>query len=205
MKADKGQYGYRNQKKRQRLAITLFFAAAVIAQLAARCFTQDQAARNILTVMAILTVLPMANMGSPLIASWKYSTPDRSFYEKVHPYETKMIILYDLILTTKEDIMPMDAIAVHPQGVFAYCTLEKLDTAKAEKALNALFSGNKLDPNVKILREERSFFRRLDSLKPADSYEDDGSTAYAAALLKNLSHVTVHETVRAKRGSKRFL
>lgn len=187
MKANKGQYGYRNQKKHMRLAITLFFAAAIIAQLAARYLTQDQAARNILTVMAILTVLPMANMGSPLIASWKYSTPDRSFYDKVHPYEEKMIILYDLILTTKEDIMPMDAIAVHPQGVFAYCTSAKLDTAKAEKALNALFTGNKLDPNVKIIREERSFLRRLDSLKPSDSYEDDGSTAYAAALLKSLS------------------
>lgn len=187
MKTNKGQYGYRNQKKRLRLAITLFFAAAVIAQLAARHFTQDQAARNILTVMAILTVLPMANFGSPLIASWKYRTPDRSFYEKIRPYETKMILLYDLILTTKEDIMPMDAIAVHPKGVFAYCTASKLDTDRAEKALNALFTANKLDPNVKILREERSFLRRLDSLKPADSCEDDGSTAYAAALLKNLS------------------
>lgn len=186
-KAEKGQYGYRNRKKRIRLAITLFFAAAVIAQLAARSFTQDQAAKNILTVMAILTVLPMANIGSPLIASWKYRTPDYSFYEKVRPYETKMILLYDLILTTKEDIMPMDAIAVHPQGVFAYCTSSKLDTAKAEKALNDIFAGSRLDSNVKILREERSFLRRLDSLKPADSYEDDGSTAYAAALLKNLS------------------
>lgn len=187
MKIDKGQYGYRNHKKHLRLAVTLFFAAAVIAQLIARALTQDQAARNILTVMAILTVLPMANMGSPLLASWKYKTPERGFYEKIRPYETKMIILYDLILTTKEHIMPMDAIAVHPQGVFAYCTSEKLDTAKAEKALNALFTGNRLDPNVKIIREERSFLRRLDSLKPADHYEDDGSTAYAAALLKNLS------------------
>lgn len=187
MKANKGQYGYRDQKKRIRLAVTLFFAAAIIAQVVARALTQDQAARNILTVMAILTVLPMANMGSPLIASWKYRTPDRSFYEKIHPYEEKVVILYDLILTTKEDIMPMDAIAVHPQGVFAYCTSSKLDAAKAEKALNTLFSANKLDPNVKLIREERSFLRRLDSLKPADSYEDDGSTAYAAALLKSLS------------------
>ena len=84
-------------------------------------------------------------------------------------------------------MLPFDAVAVHPKGVYAYCISGKIDAAKAETALNGLFTANKLEPNVKIMKDERSFLRRLDSLKPASEYEDDGTMAYAASLMKNLS------------------
>lgn len=186
-KTEKGQYGSRNHGRKLRLIITLVLAAAILAQLAARWMTDNQAAKNILTVMAILTVLPMANMASPLLASWKYRTPDRGFYEKVRPYEEKTVILYDLILTTKEQIIPADAAAVHPQGVFIYAPPGKLDTQKAEKSLQALFAANKLDLKIRLIRDEAGFLRRLASLKPAETGEDDGTVDYAASLLKNLS------------------
>lgn len=187
MKINKGQYGYRDSNRKIRLMITLVLVAGILAQLAARSLTDNQAAKNILTVMAILTVLPMANMASPLLASWKYRTPSREFHQKIQTYEGKCTILYDLIVTTKEFVMPFDAVAVHPKGVYAYCISKKIDAAKAEKALNALFAANKLDPNVKVIKDEHSFLRRLDSLKPASEYEDDGTTAYAASLMKSLS------------------
>ena len=140
MKIRKGQYGYRDQHKKSRALLTGLFAVAIIAQLIARQLASEQAAKNILTVMAILTVLPMANLASPLLASWKYRTSERAFYEKARAYEGKCTMLYDLIVTTKEQI-----------------------------------------------RDPHAFFRRLDSLKPASEYEDDGVVAYAAALMKNLS------------------
>ena len=58
MKIRKGQYGYRDQHKKSRALLTGLFAAAIIAQLIARQLASEQAAKNILTVMAILTVLP---------------------------------------------------------------------------------------------------------------------------------------------------
>ena len=71
MKIRKGQYGYRDQHKKSRALLTGLFAVAIIAQLIARQLASEQAAKNILTVMAILTVLPMANLASPLLASWR--------------------------------------------------------------------------------------------------------------------------------------
>lgn len=186
MKKEKGQFGYRNSNRLFRLFLVLLFAAAILAQLAARQLTQNQSAKNILTVMAILTVLPMANLASPLLASWKYQTPPMSFYEKIKPYEETCVILYDLIVTTKDAVLPMDAVAVHPKGVFAYCS-KPADISKAEKEINQIFINNKLDPKVKIIKEEHGFLRRLDSLKPLDTYEDDGTVPAAANLMKNLS------------------
>lgn len=187
MKINKGQFGYRDHHRKIRLALVLIFAAAILAQLGARQLTDNQSAKNILTVMAILTVLPMANLASPLIASWRYRTPSEEFHKKIQGYEDKCVILYDLIVTTKEFVMPMDAVAVHPKGVYACCTSSKIDAARAEKALNALFTANKLDPNLKLIKDEHSFLRRLESLKPAAEYEDDGTVPYAAKLMKNLS------------------
>ncbi|MCI8577203.1 MAG: O-linked GlcNAc transferase-like protein [Lachnospiraceae bacterium] len=186
-KKKKGQYGYRDQNRRMRLALTLFFAAAILAQLAARHLATEQAAKNILTVMAILTVLPMANLASPLLASWSCRTPDRGFYERIRGYETKCVILYDLVVTTKEQILPLDAVAVHPNGVTAFCPKQKLDAAKAEKALGNLFIASRLDPAVKIIKEEKKFLQRLENLKPSGEYADDGSVEGAVALLKSLS------------------
>ncbi|MDD3253913.1 MAG: O-linked GlcNAc transferase-like protein [Lachnospiraceae bacterium] len=189
MKIKKGQYGYRNQNRKQRFLITAVLAAAIVIQLLARYFTANPSAKNILTVMAILTVLPMANMASPLLASWKYRTPPQAFYERVRPYEERCRIIYDLVVTTKEFILPIDAAVVHPNGVCAYCTSKspKLNTAKAEKAIQELFRANKVELGVKLILDEHSFLRRLDNLKPMQEYEDDGSVDYAAALLKTLS------------------
>ena len=70
----KGQYGYRDYHRKIQLMKVLFGAAMILVQLLARNFTENQAARNVLTLMAILSVLPTANVASPLLASWKYKT-----------------------------------------------------------------------------------------------------------------------------------
>ncbi len=183
----KGEYGYRTHHRKMQIGMVAFGAAMILAQLAARHFVEDQAWKNILTVMAILSVLPTANIASPLFAGWRFKTPPKEFYDRVHPYEERFTILYDLVITSKEAIMPMDAAIVHPTGVYCFCTLDKVDARKGETYLNGMFTAHRLDPHVKIIKDEKTFFQRLDSLKPASEYEDDGSVEYGAGLLKNLS------------------
>ncbi|MCI8515556.1 MAG: O-linked GlcNAc transferase-like protein [Hungatella sp.] len=186
-KPKKGQYGYRNYHRNLQLAKVIFGGAMILVQLGARKFTDNQAAKNILTVMAILSVLPTANVASSLLASWIYKTPGKEFYERVRLFEEKGLILYDLIITSKEQIMAMDAIMVHPLGVFALVSSPKTDGKKAEVFLNDIFKAHRLTPHVKVIKEERAFLKRLDSLRPAGELEDDGSLEYGADVLKHLS------------------
>ena len=53
MKINKGQYGYRDKNRKMRLSITAVLILAILAQLLARYLTDNQAAKNILTVMAV--------------------------------------------------------------------------------------------------------------------------------------------------------
>ncbi len=183
----KGQYGYRNYHKRIELLKILAGAVLILILLGVRMAVKETAWKNILTVSAILTVLPTANLASPFFASVKYRTPGEAFYQKLSSCEDKGEVLYDLILTTRDFILPMDGILVHPAGVYCYCTNARISVPKAEEALNQIFKAHKLDPHVKIILEESAFWKRAASLRPAGEYEDDGSVEYTVKLLKNLS------------------
>ena len=186
-KRDKGQYGYRNYHRNVQLAKVIFGGVMILVQLGARNFTDNQAAKNILTVMAVLSVLPAANVASPLLASWSYKTPGKEFYERVRPFEARGLILYDLIITSGEQIMAMDAVMVHPMGVFALLSSPKADIKKGEKFLNDTFKAHGLPSHVKVIREEDAFMKRLGSLKAAGETRDDKSVDYEKKKKKNLS------------------
>lgn len=186
-KKEKGQYGYRDYHKKMQILKVLFGGAMILVQLLARNFTENEAAKNVLTLMAILSVLPTANVASPLLASWKYKTCSRELFEKVSNFEGTGRILYDLIVTSREMVIPLDVVMVHPKTVAALCVSPKVDIKKAEKYLNETWKTHKLNPNVKIITEENMFLKRLKELKPSQEYEDDGSVEYGAGLLKNLS------------------
>ena len=87
-------------------------------------FYRQDSVKKILTVMAIVTVLPAANLASPLIAIFKYHTPEQAFHEAYMPYEEKFEVLYDLVLTTPEDVIPSDVTVVHPTGIYVYCIIQ---------------------------------------------------------------------------------
>ena len=171
-KIKKGDYGYRNHFKRKQLFIIALLALFIIAQLVGRSFTDNDSVKKILTVMAIVTVLPAANLASPLIAIFKYHTPEQAFHEAYMPYEGKFEVLYDLVLTTPEDVIPSDVTVVHPTGIYVYCINPKL---------------NVKDPNLKIVTSRSTFDKRIHSLKPASEYEDDGTVEYGVRVIKGLS------------------
>ena len=96
-------------------------------------------------------------------------------------------VLYDLFLTTPEDVIPSDVTVVHPTGIYVYCINPKLNVKRAEAGLNELLKANKLDPNLKIVTSRSTFDKRIHSLKPASEYEDDGTVEYGVRVIKGLS------------------
>lgn len=186
-KIKKGMYGYRSAHKKNQILIVLLFLSVIAALLVARQLITWDSLRNLVTISAILTVLPMANLASPLVASWKIAETPADFYEACRPYEEKFPVLYDLIITSSELIIPIDVSVIHPTGVYMFCPVKTADTKKAEKFLNEMLVGWKLDGNVKIMTEKKNYLNRLATLKPVTEEDDDGSTPHVEKLLKSLS------------------
>lgn len=183
----KGQYGYRNYHRRIELGKVLAGAALILIQLLARTMTDSSSLKNILTVSAILSVLPVANWASPLLASWKYKTLNTELYKKACTHEGKSRMLYDLIITSRDAVMPVDVAAVHPTGIYAYCTAKRLDTGKAERFLKDMFLSHDLEFNIRIILDEGEFFNCISSLESEAEHKDDGSVERGVTLLKSLS------------------
>lgn len=187
MKVEKGLRGYRASRKKRMALMVLFFVLAIILQLLARFFINQIPAKNILTVMAVLTVLPAANLASPLVASWGIHAPEESLFGGMKGAERKGTVLYELIITSRDFIMPVDAAVIHPHAVILYCPSPRINPGKAEAFVNEMLKKQGLASNAKVIKDQKSFFRRLDSLRPASDYDDDGSTVQAALMLKSLS------------------
>ncbi|WP_194609200.1 O-linked GlcNAc transferase-like protein [Clostridium vitabionis] len=184
-KVEKGEMGYRKYFRTKRLAGVGAMLAVIAVLVIIRARTEGTAAM-LSTLSAVFMAIPMANYATPLIASWKWRGTPESTHAMYQKYEKRFPVLYDLILTTREAVMPVDVAVVHPTGVYCYCTNPKAKTAQAEKSLNAYFQSVKLDPNLHIFVEKKLFDRRINTLKPASAYEDDGSLDYAAKTLKSL-------------------
>lgn len=159
MKVAKGCYGYRDYRKKWMFGLVLFFIVAIIVQLLSRNITEDKNIQTILTVMAILTVLPMANLATPLLASLPYKTISEKLYQTVKSYESEQIVLYDLIITSKELILPIDVVVISEKGMIAFCSNPKINGKKAEDYLSEIVP-------TKVFTEELKFLRRLEHLSP---------------------------------------
>ena len=186
-KMEKGEFGYRNRFIRRRILFILFFAVLVALQLISRFFIDNTAFKAIITISAIFTVFPGANLAASLIAMGRYRTPSPEFRERYRPYEKKFRVLYDLIISRYKEMLPLDILVIHPTGYYAYCPKEKGDFAGAEKEINDILVRAHLDPHFHVTNDRKAFDRRLETLKPASEYEDDGTVDYAAETLMNLS------------------
>lgn len=180
-------YGYRSARRKKQIRIIAGFLAAIAVLLISRFFITWDAMKNLLTISAILLVLPMANTASPMVAAWKIRETPEDFYDACRPYEEKFPVLYDLIITSSDLIMPIDAAVIHPSGVYMFCPVKGIDIKKGEKFLNEMLTGWKLDGNAKIMVERKNYLNRLASLKPVAEEDDDGSAPHVEKLLKSLS------------------
>jgi hypothetical protein len=183
----KGQSGYRDYHKKKELFKILTGAVLIIIQLIFREFVDSASLKNTLTVMAILSVLPVANIAAPLLASFRYRSLSPILEEKASAYEEKGILLYDLIISSREQLLPMDVVLVMPDEIYAYCTAVKADSDKAELYIKQMLSQHKLEYSVKVMFEENAFLKRLSSLKSNEKNEDNGRSDQTVALLKSLS------------------
>lgn len=183
----KGQYGYRNYHRKTELGKVLAGVALILVQLLLRGIGDSSSWKNLLTITAILSVLPVANWASPLLAAWRFKTMSEELYHKAASYEGTCRMLYDLIITSRESLMPVDVAAVHPTGVYIYCTDKRVEREKAECFLKDMFLSRQLKLEVRFLLDEKEFLNCLFGLKPETEHKDEGCIEQGASLLKSLS------------------
>ena len=146
MTKKKGEYGYRKYFKIKNGIIIGFFVFIILLLFISSKLTKNADISRILLVSSILTVLPMANLLSPFLVVFKYKSFE---YEKIKEYLDDKHFLFDIILTMKEQVMPLDIIYIDEERIFGILS-NKADKSKTEEFIKERMKIGGIKVSVKI-------------------------------------------------------
>lgn len=161
----KGDFNYLCWQKKYTSVRSAAYFGIVLAVFVIGLIT-TKTRNNMLTVVAILGVLPA---GKSLVNTFmyiKFKPVGESFHKILQPFEKNVHILYNMLISSSEKVTFIDCIAVFEQSVYLYSPNKKTDTKKMEKYLkNLLSNSGKGNVNVKFYQSDKEFIKRLSQLK----------------------------------------
>ena len=178
MTKKKGEYGYRKYFKIKNGIIIGFFIFIILLLFIASKVTKNADISRILLVSSILMVLPMANLLSPFLVVFKYKSFE---YEKIKEYLDDKHFLFDIILTMKEQVMPLDIIYINEERIFGILS-NKADKSKTEEFIKERMKIGGIKVSVKIcdsFSEMKKFIQSKDA--------NDKNLDEIRAIFKSLS------------------
>lgn len=178
MTKKKGEYGYRKYFKIKNGIIIGFFVFIILLLFISSKLTKNADISRILLVSSILTVLPMANLLSPFLVVFKYKSFE---YEKIKEYLEDKHFLFDIILTMKEQVMPLDIIYINEERIFGILS-NKADKSKTEEFIKERMKIGGIKVSVKIcdsFSEMKKFVQSKDA--------NDKNLDEIRAIFKSLS------------------
>ena len=178
MTKKKGEYGYRKYFKIKNGIIIGFFIFIILLLFIASKVTKNADISRILLVSSILMVLPMANLLSPFLVVFKYKSFE---YEKIKEYLDDKHFLFDIILTMKEQVMPLDIIYINEERIFGILS-NKADKSKTEEFIKERMKIGGIKVSVKIC-ESFSEMKKFVQSKDVDNKNLDE----IRAIFKSLS------------------
>ena len=176
----KGEYGYRKYFKIKNVIMIGFFIIVILVLFIASKNTKENMSR-ILLVSSILMVLPMANLLSPFLVVFKYRSCE---YDLVKPYLEDKHFLFDIILTMKEQVMPLDIIYIDGEKIFSVLS-NKADKRKTEDFIKERMKLGGISVNVKVcesINELKKFIKASQNEENIDNKLNE-----IRAILKSLS------------------
>lgn len=164
MKAKKGQCGYIRGRKRT----YLYWAAAefaVVAILIAVGYLKTGTKLNLMTAAAVLVCLPAAKMLVEFIVMVPYPSIAAQKQEEIQTKGALLTNAYDLILTSPDGIMAVDAIVILDRTVCGFTSNEKTDEMQTAAHIRKFLRQHQLDKiTVKIFHDYTAFLARVEGM-----------------------------------------
>lgn len=164
----KGQLGYIKYRRNFHLIFSIIlFAMAVALYIAGIKATGDN--KNLLTVVAILGVLPASQSLVTTILGFRAKSCSKELYEKIEKkVEEDMVSVYDLYFTTYDKNYPVSHIIMKNNCLCGIMNQTKHSVQEFEKYLEETFTKNGIKGvSVKIFEQNMTekYLNRLDELK----------------------------------------
>ena len=188
---EKGTPGYLDYKKKVEIIRTVIYFL-LVAAIFTLGYVQTKTRSNLLTVVAILGCLPAAKALVGVITRFPYASVDQKLVHEVDTKAPPTTRVYDLVLTTREKIMPVECVVISNGTVFGYTDSKKVDLNVLSKHIRDMMTQNRLSySTVKFYQDYKVFLSRIEGLESIAMVENakinGEEEAQTRQLLLNLS------------------
>ena len=133
-KKEKGMYGYIEYHKKMQLIKTIvMFLIVLLVYLTGILTTKTR--ENILTVVAIVGVLPSAKMLVSYIVLFKYKSPDKDKYDELNNISKGGVLLSDCVITSTDKRFYIEFAYVTDSCIYCFTESRTKDYKKIETSV----------------------------------------------------------------------
>ena len=181
-KVQKGDPGYLDHKKRIEIIRTIIYFG-IVAAVFLLGYSQTHTRRNILTVVAILGCLPAAKALVGVITRFPYSSIDRKKADEIRSKTGLLTVCYDMVITSRQSIMPVDCIVISGHTIFGYTHYEKVNAEELSKHIRSILAQNQYTGlTVKVLNQYKPFLARIEGLNNIAAVEREDTKEKEEAI-----------------------
>ena len=165
MKITKGNAGYLRARRKQ-LIIKAVLEFGIVLALLGLGIWQTGTRLNLLTVVAVLGCLPASKALVEVITIFPHHSIADETAEEIKEKAKLLTTVFDLVITSREKIMPIDSIAMLDNIVCGYTSSQKVDAAYAEKHIKQILEENRYSKlTVKIFPDYKAFLTRVEGME----------------------------------------
>lgn len=176
MKIEKGQPGYLKALKTKYLTGALA-EFAIVAAVFILGYVQTKTKQNLFTIVAVVGCLPAAKMLVEYITVYPHRGIEPEKYMEIEEKAPLVMRLYDMLITSTEKAMPVDALVISGHVVCGYTGSLRTDEAVLSKHIKDVLKDNRYDKmTVKIFHDYAMFLARaegLNNIAAVECPEDD--------------------------------
>lgn len=165
--AKKGEYGYlKDRLKRQALLSTIGIVIIIVTIIVG--YLRYHTRNNMFTIAAALVALPTAKVLVGFIICIKNKSPEKEKYLELKEKSKTPYILSDLLLTSKENMMPFEFGAINNNNVWLYTSNKKIDKKKSEDYIKSFFGSEIKNVNVRIIDDYNVLLKTVSKITPKE-------------------------------------
>lgn len=186
----KGQAGYLDyQKKAEIIRVIIYFA--IILAIFLIGYFQTKTRLNVMTIVAVVGCLPACKVLVGVIIRVAYYSINKAKAAEIAALTDHITVIYDMIITSRQSIMPVDCIVISGHTAFGFTSSHKVDPTEVSKHISDILRSNQIDGvSLKILDNYTAFLARAEGLNNIARVEKSDTKAFetqVANLILNIS------------------
>ena len=164
MKLEKGQPGYIKARKLRYLMLAVA-EFAIVAAVFILGYMQTGSRMNLFTVVAAVGCLPAAKMLVEFITMAPYKSIDPEKYKELEEKAGLLTRAYDLIITSTEKVMSVEAVVISGHVVCGFTSNPKTDETILARYIKTTLKNQRYDKmTVKIFHDYQAFLARVEGM-----------------------------------------